>query len=686
VTKTRLVDLIRGESFLEDAFVRWVLAPALTEGVAPFVEGQHPVAVEDHTYRLDFLLRGSQLRIAIELDGFEFHSGKTAFVYDRARQNDLTGMGYEILRFSHEAIRHHTNRCVRQLQTVVRHDSTLRAFLIEDPIVPVPDDMAPNPLRITTPPARSVPPQLDYFDSVRQRLDLRPLRTCQREAMIALANYYRRGGRDAACVMSVGAGKTALGVAATLAFTQRRALIVTPGRVIRGTFVTALDPGVAGNVLYTLRSGPLIAGCRPPQVVTLESGNGPIRATTREQLLAAEVILTNFHALSDTGRDDDLLSKLDPDDIDFIVVDEAHIAAAESYLRLFAHFPRARRLLMSACFNRADGRSVAADVVYRYRLIDSIADGHAKHLRAHRFTPDVAQTTYEIIWPDGSREEVVGKQALLEVMQDERRLARITATSEEPINKVMRIVRACLAEQTVTLSPVRPRVLFAALGQRHAQQIARIANEHGIMSASLHHSMSDSAIAATRARFEAESGNLQGIVQLKMLGQGYDLPAITVVVPMRPYGSFGEFYQFVGRGIRIINHPDVADRGKDQHLDVVYHGELGLDDHLETLRAENDMDPYPTTPDAFGDAPVPDSTATALSDGTRATPNDPDAVVLAEQGDTYQQFLHQLDHIEARREERELHALAQRYAAYAAATPNPRSFEQFVNVVRSIHG
>ncbi|WP_397351834.1 hypothetical protein [Nonomuraea gerenzanensis] len=30
------------------------------------------------------------------------------------------------------------------------------------------------------------------------------------------------------------------------------------------------------------------------------------------------------------------------------MVDEAHIAAAESYRRLFAHLPHARRLLMSA--------------------------------------------------------------------------------------------------------------------------------------------------------------------------------------------------------------------------------------------------------------------------------------------------------------------------------------------------
>ncbi|MBN1174103.1 MAG: hypothetical protein JXA67_18165, partial [Micromonosporaceae bacterium] len=300
--------------------------------------------------------------------------------------------------------------------------------------------------------------------------------------------------------------------------------------------------------------------------------------------------------------------------------------------------------------------------------------------------PQVEQTQYEILWPDGTTEQIVGKEALLEVMQNERKLARVTATSEEPINQVMQIVRRCLATQTAALSPVRPRVLFAALGQRHAEQISRIANAHGIACTTLHHSMSDSDIAAVRRRFEAEFGNLQGVVQLKMLGQGYDLPAITVVVPMRPYGSFGEFYQFVGRGIRVIHHPTLIARQQPQHLDLVYHGELGLDDHLETLRAENDMDPHPTTDDEFGDAPVPDQGATGGDTSTRSTYQDPDATVLAEYGDTHQQLLHGVDRVEARREERERHSLAQRYAVYAAKTPNPRTFEEFVTVIRSVHG
>jgi superfamily II DNA or RNA helicase len=528
----------------------------------------------------------------------------------------------------------------------------------------------------------------NYFAGARERLNQSTLRRCQREAFAALANYYLSGGKRAACVMSVGAGKTAMAVAACLAFTQRRAMVVTPGSVIRGTFDRALSHDVPQNVLYGLPGGPLLPGWPPPALRTLDRDEGPIRGVTREELRAADLIVTNFHSLG-TGEDpDDLLAKLRPEDIDFIVIDEAHIAAAESYQRTFRHFDQARTLLMSACFQRLDGRPIDADVVYRYRLIDSIVDGNAKNLRVRRFAPDVAQTTYEMVWPDGSRQEIVGRRALESYIYNERALQRITAKSTEPIRQVMREVRAALDRQEQLLYPVKPRVLFSALGQRHAEQIAAIANEHGIPSAHLHHTMTEHQIAVTRRRFEQDSGDLQGLVQLKMLGQGYDFPPICVVVPMRPYGSFNEFYQFIGRGIRVLTHPALAGRvgPEQQWLDIIYHAELGLDEHIETIYAENDMDP-------ITEHVVPEGWL--RSDGERGelpgtlghdVAQHPEAFVLFERGAIEQRVVHDEARVEQRRLEREHEALAQRYSTYAQSTDNPVSFQQFVEIVRQASG
>jgi hypothetical protein len=246
-------------------------------------------------------------------------------------------------------------------------------------------------------------------------------------------------------------------------------------------------------------------------------------------------------------------------------------------------------------------------------------------------------------------------------------------------------VRSALDRQAELVHPVKPRVLFAALGQRHAEQLAAIANEHGIPSAYLHHSMTERQIKDTRARFEKESGDLQGLVQLKMLGQGYDFPPICVVVPMRPYGSFSEFYQFVGRGIRVLTHPALVGRvgPGEQWLDVIYHAELGLDAHIQTIYEENDMDPLTehVVPDDWGTAGEADGLAGTTGHDVAQRP---DAFVLFERGIIEQRVVHDEARVEQRRQERETEALAQRYATYAQSTETPVNFDQFAEIMRQI--
>src|SRR5579863_3434597 len=115
-----LSDTLSASSALEDAFLRYVLDPALDVRARPFIAAQHAVEWDEHTYRLDYALMGERLRIAIELDGFAFHGNRDAFTYDRLRQNDLQALGWSILRFSYDAIRTDTERCVAQLQILCR--------------------------------------------------------------------------------------------------------------------------------------------------------------------------------------------------------------------------------------------------------------------------------------------------------------------------------------------------------------------------------------------------------------------------------------------------------------------------------------------------------------------------------------------------------------------------------------
>ena len=62
-------------------------------------------------------------------------------------------------------------------------------------------------------------------------------------------------------------------------------------------------------------------------------------------------------------------------------------------------------------------------------------------------------------WTDGARQEVIGRDAILEVISDERKLARITAKSSEPIRKVMRAVKLAL-DQWLKAAAIQEGAIF----------------------------------------------------------------------------------------------------------------------------------------------------------------------------------------------------------------------------------
>src|SRR5581483_8270845 len=127
-----------------------------------------------------------------------------------------------------------------------------------------------------------------------------------------------------------------------------------------------------------------------------------------------------------------------------------------------------------------------------------------------------------------------------------------------------------------------------------------------------------------------------------------------------------------GRGIRVLQHPALIGRvgPAEQFLDVIYHAELGLDEHIETIYSENDMDPL-----TVHELSAAESTTGSDVDlpGTRGqeTAGRPEAFVLFERGAIEQRIVHDAERVEQRRREREQEALAQRYASYVQTTTTP---------------
>ena len=82
---------------------------------------QRTVVVRGRVYRLDMAYEAE--RVAVELDGREFHAGARQWERDIARDVDLATAGWQVLRFSHRRLTTDVDGCRRDVLTVLRRRS-----------------------------------------------------------------------------------------------------------------------------------------------------------------------------------------------------------------------------------------------------------------------------------------------------------------------------------------------------------------------------------------------------------------------------------------------------------------------------------------------------------------------------------------------------------------------------------
>lgn len=116
-----LAALDRDLSLVESDLESLLLALIAAAGLAPPV-AQHRIRIGDAEYRIDFAYPTHQ--IAIEGDGFEFHSERERFESDRVRQNHLVLAGWLVLRFTWRQIVRRPEEVAAQIETALAARNT----------------------------------------------------------------------------------------------------------------------------------------------------------------------------------------------------------------------------------------------------------------------------------------------------------------------------------------------------------------------------------------------------------------------------------------------------------------------------------------------------------------------------------------------------------------------------------
>jgi superfamily II DNA or RNA helicase len=368
------------------------------------------------------------------------------------------------------------------------------------------------------------------------------LREPQQEAHRHTRQHFAASSDAAILQIPVGCGKT--GVMATLPFgiAAGRVLVITPNLTILKGVAAALDISNP-NCFWRTRK------------VLKSFSNGPYRAILNgrnaniHDCINSHFVLTNIQQLASSA--DRWLPQFPDGFFDMILVDEGHHNTADSWRKVFARFPDAKVVSVTATPFRTDGEPLVGTSIYRYTYAQAMVKGYIKRLHAINVAPQQIEFTYRNDKRRHSLEEVLA-------LREEAWFRRGVALAPECNRHIVEAsIRRCLMMREHT--GFHHQVVASACSIDHARQVRALYEQRGFHAAEIHNDMREEEREVVLNALR--SNRLDCIVQVQMLGEGFDHPRLGVAAIFRPYRSLSAYIQFIGRIMR------VNFEGDTQHVD-----------------------------------------------------------------------------------------------------------------------
>ena len=378
------------------------------------------------------------------------------------------------------------------------------------------------------------------------------LREPQIEGYFAIREHFQVSGDPCYVQLPVGCGKTGLMGLTPFQNTKGRVLIIAPNVTIRDNIRRELNVS-SPNCFYTKRG--VFVPKDGPYLSELRTG------ANIHDCDAAHIVVANIQQFA--GAKNRWYQALPTDYFKMILVDEGHHNVAVSWTRLFEYFSAAKVVSFTATPMRSDGKIVSGQRVYRFGYARSMLMGFISQIDALFVRPTEITFTVE------GETRTIGVEDVIK-MRERDWFSRGVAMSEECNRSV---VNASVQQLHNIRALGTPRQLIAvACSIRHATQVAALYREQGLRAEVLHSQLPTD----ERERIEASlrSGLTDVVVQVNILGEGYDLPTLSVAAVFRPYRSLSPYVQFVGRILRLAQPDTPYSPGNQVYL--VSH--VGLND------------------------------------------------------------------------------------------------------------
>lgn len=327
---------------------------------------------------------------------------------------------------------------------------------------------------------------------------------------------FAEGAKDVLAVLPTGAGKTVL-------FSGMGAMCTSGSGFIahRQELVSQMSTALARNgVRHRVIGSPALQRiCVAKHIAA--TGRSYVQATSRNWVGGVDTLGN----LPDT---DPIFAQTA-----FVVTDEAHhMLKANKWGKVRARFTRALGLGVTATPARADGKGLGR---HHDGYFDALVEGPTmRQLIDQRFLCD-----YRVIAPPSDLNmHGVEVGASGEFKQDQVRAAVHKST-----------IRGDVVQNYLKFAPGKLGVTFA-VDVEEATRIAALFRQYGVSAEVVTAKTPDELRASILRRFEARE--VMMLVNVDLFGEGFDLPAIEVVIMARPTASFGLYAQQFGRALRLM--------------------------------------------------------------------------------------------------------------------------------------
>ncbi|MBB6450826.1 superfamily II DNA or RNA helicase [Geomicrobium halophilum] len=364
-------------------------------------------------------------------------------------------------------------------------------------------------------------------------------------------------------VLPTGAGKTGVIGLAPYEISEGKVLIITPSLVIREGISDDFDTRTQYN-FWTERNV-ILNDENLPSVYRFAGYNTPgDKKRVTRYLDNADIVIANIHKVYSSNSKKTLRDILDEDYFDMIIIDEAHHSAANSWLKTLEHFSAKKIVKLTATPFRSDEKELDGEIIYEYSMADAINNDYIKNVVSEDYTNEELKFIVD--------EETVDKETALDVM-DKSWVTRSVAYSRECSKTIVDMSEQTLKDKRAN-GNAHHQIIAVACGIQHAKQIKELYEETGL---SAEYVTSESPEEAEKSIIEFKKGQLDVLVNVNMLGEGFDHPNISIAAIFRPFRTLPPYAQFIGRALRRINEPNTID-DIDNVAHVVYHKELDLDE------------------------------------------------------------------------------------------------------------